>query len=152
MSAPPKSRREWLGDKNAYQKAVWTVLVQQQMKDYADFLEKLRVEWHDFDTELEEAWEHGTATAHIPNSAAGRAPTTLLGKMRVCARQRYEQLEAMWDNTQRYTELMYRLFGETVNWPTEDIDSLGADVAVHLEAYRGHPDDDDEGGEPWIRQ
>ena len=54
----------------------------------------------------------------------------------------------MWDNTQRYTELMYRLFGETVNWPTEDIDSLGADVAVHLEAYRGHPDDDDEGGEP----
>ena len=122
------------------------------MRDYADFLEKLRVEWHDFDTELKEAWEHGTATAHIPNSAAGRAPTTLLGKMRVCARQRYEQLEAMWDNTQRYTELMYRLFGETVNWPTEDIDSLGADVAVHLEAYRGHPDDDDEGGEPWIRQ
>lgn len=152
MSAPPKSRREWLGDKNAYQKEVWTVLVQQQVKDYADFLEKLRVEWHDFDTELKEAWEHGTATAHIPNSAAGRAPTTLLGKMRVCARQRYEQLEAMWDNTQRYTELMYRLFGETVNWPTEDIDSLGADVAVCLEAYRGHPDDDDEGGEPWIRQ
>ena len=70
----------------------------------------------------------------------------------MCARQRYEQLEAMWDNTQRYTELMYRLFGETVNWPTEDIDSLGADVTVHLEAYRGHPDDDDEGGEPWIRQ
>ena len=92
MSAPPKSRREWLGDKNTYQKAVWTVLVQHQMKDHADFLEKLRVEWDDFDTELKEAWEHGTATAHIPNSDAGRAPTRLLGKMRVCARQRYEQL------------------------------------------------------------
>ena len=152
MTPPPQTRREWLGNVNAHQKAVWMVLVHQQMKDYADFLEKVWAEWAQFDTAVAEALEHDTATLHIPNSDTSRVPTRLLGQMRVWAYRRFEQLETMWDNTQRYTELMYRLFEELIKWPSEEINSLTADVAENLEAHRGHPDDDDADSDPWIRQ
>ena len=152
MTPPPQTRREWLGNVNAHQKAVWMVIVHQQMKDYADFLEKVWAEWAQFDTAVAEALEHDAATLHIPNSDTSRVPTRLLGQMRVWAYRRFEQLETMWDNTQRYTELMYRLFEELIKWPSEEINSLTADVAENLEAHRGHPDDDDADSDPWIRQ
>jgi hypothetical protein len=128
------------------------VLVHQQMKDYAAFVEKVWAEWAQFTTAVAQAVEYDTATVHIPNSDTSRVPTRLLGQMRVWAHQRFAQLETMWDNTHRYTVLMYRLFEELIKWPSEEINSLTADVAENLEAHRGHPDDDDADSDPWIRQ
>ena len=144
--------REWLGQKHPHQKEVWTVVVQQQMKDYADFVRKVRAEGTAFDIELAEASDHDTATKHIPNSDAGWTRLYCLGKMRVWAIRRYNELDAMWDNTQRYTELMYQLFGETINWPSEHINDLGNDLAQHLEQHRGNPEDDDEPADLGIGQ
>ena len=66
MSAPRQSTKEWLPEQNAYQRAVWTVFVHHEIKDYAEFLEKLRVDWDDFEKELEAACEQRTAAVDIP--------------------------------------------------------------------------------------
>ena len=110
------------------------VVVQQQMKDYADFVKKVRAEWAAFDIELAQASDRDTATKNIPNSEASSRRTRLycLAGMRVWAIRRYNELDVMWDNTQRYTELMYQLFGETINWPSENIKDLGNDLAQQL--------------------
>ena len=147
MPAPPKSMREWLGHKNAHQKEVLMVVVQQQMKDYADFVKKVRAEWAAFDIELAQASDRDTSTKNIPNSEASWLPTRLycLANMRVWAIRRYNELDVMWDNTQWYTELMCQLFGETINWPSENIKDLGNDLAQQLAEHRGNPEDDAEG-------
>jgi hypothetical protein len=152
MSAPPQANREWLGNRNACQKALWTVVVYQQMNDYADFVMKVRAEQTEFYGALDEALDLDAATMHIPNSDASRVATTLLRQMRVWADQRYKDLESMWDNTQRYTELMYRLFEELIDWPPENINDLGNDLAEDLELIRGNPDEGDADDDQWIRE
>jgi hypothetical protein len=147
MSAPRQSTKEWLPDQNAYQRAVWTVFVQHEIKDYAEFLEKLRVDWDDFEKELEAACEQRTAAVDIPDSDISRVPITLPGKMCVSRRLAYQQLNTRWDTIQRYTELMYQFFGETINWPTEEINSLACDLAAHLDSFRALSEDDGSDGD-----
>ena len=60
MSAPPQANREWLGNRNACQKALWTVVVYQQMNDYADFVMKVRAEQTEFYGALDEALDLDT--------------------------------------------------------------------------------------------
>ena len=151
MPPPPQTRREWFGNVNAHQKAVWMVLVHQQMKDFAAFVEKLWAEWAQFTAAVAQAVGYDTATLHTPNSDTSRVATRLLEQMQVWAHQRFAQLETMWHNTHRYTVLMYELFDEAIKWPNEDIDSLTIDVASNLEAHRGHPDDDDADRDQRIR-
>ena len=146
MSAPRQSTKEWLPEQNAYQRAVWTVFVHHEIKDDAEFLEKLRVDWDDYGSELEAACQQRTATVDIPDSDISRVPITLPGKMRVSRRLAYQQLNARWDTIQRYTELMYQFFGETINWPTEEINSLACDLA-HLESFRALSEDDGSDGD-----
>ena len=43
-----------------------------EIKDYAEFLEKLRVDWDDFEKELEAACEQRTAAVDIPDSDISR--------------------------------------------------------------------------------
>ena len=147
MSAPRQSTKEWLPEQNAYQRAVWTVFVHHEIKDYAEFLEKLRVDWDDFEKELEAACEQRTAAVDIPDSDISRVPITLPGKMRVSRRLAYQQLNTRWDTIQRYTELMYQFFGETINWPTEEINSLACDLAAHLDSFRALSEDDGSDGD-----
>ena len=137
--------REWLGHKHPHQKEVWTVVVQLQMKDYADFVRKVRAEGTAFYIKFAEASDHVTATTHSPSSDAFWTRLYCLADMRVWAIRRYNELDVMWDNTQWYTELMCQLFGETINWPSENIKDLGNDLAQQLAEHRGNPEDDAEG-------